>query len=58
MLKILGNIVDIFNETIFYGELSVVDGKIESIAHKGANQPISHAGSQQGLPAILHAVHK
>ena len=31
MLKILGNIVDIFNETIFYGELSVVDGKIESI---------------------------
>lgn len=31
MLKILGNIVDIFNQTIFYGEVSVVDGKIESI---------------------------
>lgn len=31
MLKILGNIVDVFNQTIFYGELSVVDGKIESI---------------------------
>jgi adenine deaminase len=31
MLKISGNIVDVFNQTIFYGELSVVDGKIESI---------------------------
>jgi adenine deaminase len=31
MLKISGNIVDVFNRTIFYGELSVVDGKIERI---------------------------
>ncbi len=37
MLKISGNIVDVFNQTIFFGELSVVDGKIERI--RGLNPP-------------------
>ena len=52
MLKILGNIVDIFNETIFYGELSVVDGKIESIREL---VPLPSMGERGGfiLPGFI-----
>ena len=52
MLKILGNIVDIFNQTIFYGELSVVDGKIESIREL---VPLPSMGERGGfiLPGFI-----
>jgi adenine deaminase len=31
MQKLVGNIVDVFNKEIFYGEVTIVDGKIQAI---------------------------
>jgi len=45
-----GNIVDIINESIFFGEVTVTDGKIKSIAKISS---IRHAGEPYILPGFI-----
>jgi adenine deaminase len=42
--KILGNIVDVFKQTIFYGEVSVLNGKIESVNELSPPHPMEVRG--------------
>ena len=44
--KIKGNIVDIYEENIFFGEVSVANGKVEGIEK-------IHSGEQKDAPYIL-----
>jgi adenine deaminase len=51
--KIQGNIVDITAKNIFYGELSVVNGKIASVSELAANENELNAAGKFILPGFI-----